>query len=234
MAIPNKAQERMKLGWPQEEIDALELSFLKEIISCKDKLGVSAAVRYAAFMAKKVTLNSDNYPVFFELIETGNQWVINTLLGDQVPESYFKPVQLNSFMIGECLRMLTFWQPGGVYPKGLQIIFGILKLAYDNPVEGYRMYKISIPEINNLGKHLDKEKDQRDSVNRVILSILDKIASLIEPGKEVKDKETLDVATQANNIRGKFLDLEKTLDEAIPELLLTKADYTQSEVSPAD
>jgi hypothetical protein len=234
MAIPNKENERMKLGWPQEEIDALELSFLKEILSCKDKLGVSAAVRYAAFMTKKVGLNSDNYPVFFELIETGNQWVVNTLLGDQVPETFFKPVQLNSFMIGECLRMLTNWQAGGVYPKALQIIFGILKLGYDNPVEGYRMYPLNIPEVNNLGKHLNKEKDQRDSVNRVILSILDKVASLVEPGKEIKDKATLDVATQANNIRGKFLDLEKTLDEAIPELLLKKGDYTQFEVAPEE
>jgi len=234
MAIPNKEHERMKLGWPQEEIDALELSFLKEIFSCKDKLGVSAAVRYAAFMTKKVGLNSDNYPVFFELIETGNQWVVNTLLGDQTPETFFKPVQLNSFMIGEALRMLTYWQAGGVYPKGLQIIFGILKLAYENPVEGYRMYQLNIPEVNNLGKHLDKTKDQRDPGNRVILSILDKVASLVEPGKEIKDKETLDVATQANNIRGKFLDLEKTLDEAIPELLLKKGDYTQSEVAPEE
>jgi len=234
MAIPNKERERMKLGWPQEEIDALELSFLKEIFSCRDKLGVSAAVRYAAFMAKKVGLNSDNYPVFFELIETGNQWVVNTLLQDLPPENFFKPVQLNSFMIGEALRMLTQWQTGGVYPKSLQIIFGILKLAYENPVEGYRLYPLSIPEVNNLGKHLDKSKDQRDPLNRVILSILDKVASLVEPGKEIKDKATLDVATQANNIRGKFLDLEKTLDEAIPELLLKRGDYTEFEVGPED
>ncbi len=72
------------------------------------------------------------------------------------------------------------------------------------------MYKINIPEVNNLGKHLDKEKDQRDPVNRIILSILDKIASLVEPGQDITDKDLLDVATQSNHIRGKFLDLDKT------------------------
>lgn len=234
MPAPNKELERNKLGWPQEEIDALELSFLKEVLSCKDGYGVSAAIKFAAFMARKVGVNSDNYPVFFELIGTGNHWVIDILVGDSQPESFFKTIQPNSFMIGECLRMLTFWHPGGVYPKSLQIVFGILKQTYENPTEGYRMYQLSIPEVNNLGKHLDKEKDQRDPVNRVILYILDKIASLVEPGKDIKNMELLDVATQSNNIRGKFLDLDKTLNEAIPDLLLKPADYTKDEVAPQE
>lgn len=234
MPVPNRELERNKLGWPQEEIDALELSFLKEVLSCKDGLGVSTAIRFAAFMARKVGLNSDNYPVFFELIESGNHWVIDTLVGDSQPEAFFKAVQPNSFMIGECLRMLTFWHPGGVYPKSLQIVFGILRQTFENPTEGYRMYPLSIPEVNNLGKHLNKEKDQRDPVNRVILYILDKIASLVEPGKDIKDMDLLDVATQSNNIRGKFLDLDKSLNEAIPDLLLIPTDYTKDEVPPKD
>jgi hypothetical protein len=130
MAVPNREAERHKHGWPQEEIDNLELGFLKEIISCRDGLGVAAAVRFASFMGKKVGLNPDNYPVFFELIETGNRWVIDALIADAVPETVFKAVQPNAFMIGECLRMLTVWQPGGVYPKGLQILFGILKQTF--------------------------------------------------------------------------------------------------------
>lgn len=234
MAVPNKELERTKLGWPQEEIDALELSFLKEVMACRDGLGVSAAIRFAAFMTRKVGLNSDNYPVFFELIETGNRWVIDTLIGEGAPETFFKAIQPNAFMIGECLRMLTNWQAGGVYPKSLQIIFGILKQTFENPQDGYRMYKVSIPEVNNLGKHLDKSKDQRDPVNRIILYILDKVASLVEPGKEVSDQELLDVATQANHIRGKFLDLDKTLNEAIPDILLIRGDFSKDEVGPQE
>lgn len=234
MAVPNKEAERHKYGWPQEEIDSLELGFLKEIIACRDGLGVAAALRFAHFMGKKVGLNSDNYPVFFELIETGNRWVIEALLGDSAPETLFKAIQPNAFMIGECLRMLTTWQPGGVYPKSLQIIFGILKQTFESPGDGYRMYKINIPEVNNLGKHLDKEKDQRDPVNRIILSILDKIASLVEPGQEIKDQDLLDVATQSNHIRGKFLDLDKAMNEAIPDILLIRGDFQKLEVAPTE
>jgi len=234
MAVPNKEAERHKYGWPQEEIDSLELGFLKEIMACRDGLGVAAAVRFAHFMGKKVGLNPDNYPVFFELIETGNRWVIDALTGDAAPETLFKAIQPNAFMIGECLRMLTTWQAGGVYPKGLQILFGILKQTFESPGDGYRMYKINIPEVNNLGKHLDKEKDQRDPVNRIILSILDKIASLVEPGQEIKDQDLLDVATQSNHIRGKFLDLDKTMNEAIPDILLIRGDFQKLEVAPTE
>jgi len=63
--------------------------------------------------------------------------------------------------------------------------------------------------------------------------ILDKIASLMDPGTlEDEDIEIMKVATQANNIRGKFLDMTKHLNEALPELLLNKGDYTEGEVPP--
>ncbi len=234
MAVPNKELDRNEHGWPKEEIDALELTVLKEIIACKEGWGVSAAMRFASYMSKKVGLNSDNYPIFFDLIETGNKFVIDTLTKDAAPETYFKAIQPNGFMIGECLRMLTYWQSGAVYAKSLQIIFGILKQTYESATDGYRLYKIDIPEVNNLGKHLDKEKDQRDPVNRIILYILDKIAGLVEPGQEISDQALLDVATQANHIRGKFLDLDKTLNEAIPDLLLIKGDLTRVDIAPLE
>ena len=41
-----------------------------------------------------------------------------------------------------------------------------------------------------------------------------------------------DVALQANNIRGKFLDMTKRLNESIPDILLVRGDYTQNEVKP--
>ena len=48
------------------------------------------------------------------------------------------------------------------------------------------------------------------------------------PTNEVKD-----VALQANNIRGKFLDMTKKLKEAIPDVLLERGDYTKTEVKPS-
>mgnify|MGYP006887593957 CR=1 FL=1 len=95
------------------------------------------------------------------------------------------------------------------------------------------MYKVTIPDINNLGKHLDKSKDQTDPVNKTILILLDKIASLIDPGKAETDQEIVKLATQANNIRGKFLDITKKLNEAIPDIFLERGDYTTDEIPPS-
>ena len=66
----------------------------------------------------------------------------------------------------------------------------------------------------------------------IILTILDKIASLIDPGRDEEDADIIAVATQANNIRGKFLDFTKNLKEAIPDLLLETSDYKTLEVKP--
>ena len=86
--------------------------------------------------------------------------------------------------------------------------------------------------MNNLAKHLDESKDQAFPVNRTILVFLDKIAALVDPGIPVTDQQVLKIATQANNIRGKFLDMTKNLKDAIPELLLKQGDYKIDEVPP--
>jgi len=135
-------------------------------------------------------------------------------------------------MIKECFRMLTAWKPGEVYPKALVIIYGLLTLCYGVPEEGYRIYPVSVNDVNNLGKHLDKTKDQMDPLNRVVLSVLDRIASLIEPQKPMPSVAIQDVALQANNIRGKFLDMTKKLNEAIPDILLVRGNYEESVVKP--
>jgi hypothetical protein len=219
-------------GWTEEEIDAMELSFLHKMFSCSDPEASTVTVAYALYMSK-VQLDSDNYPIFLKLLQFENHWVVDALLGDKDPESFFRPVQPNTFILSSVFRMFTRWKPGGIYPKALLVMIGLLKQAYENPLEGMRMYKINIPDINNLGKHLDKEKDQRDSVNRSLLELLDRIASLNDPGGiQPADKETQDVSTQANNIRGKFLDYTKSLAEAIPDNMLIQQDYKEKEIKP--
>jgi len=218
--------------WSEKDIDKLALGYIKEIIESKEEYSAFAAVALAHFLVNKTGLNPDNYPIFFRLIESGNQWVIDTLVGKRDPSKFMGTIQFNSFMIKECFRMLSGWKPGEIYPKALIIIYGLLTVCYEMPEEGYRIYPLTVNDVNNLGKHLDKGKDQMDPLNRVVLTVLDRVASLIEPQKALPSDEIKDVALQANNIRGKFLDMTKTLNEAIPDVLLARGDYLTQQIKP--
>ena len=222
-------------SWPQwsaGEIDALALRYINDIIAAGDEYSVFAGVAFSHYLINKVGIHSDNYPVYFRLIESGNRWIIDALVGNREPSKFFGNIQPNTFMLRECFSMLTKWKAGGIYPKALVIIYGLLSLCYHDPEEGYRLYPLSVSDVNNLGKHLDKSKDQMDPLNRTVLTVLDEISSLIEPQRPMPSNEVKDVALQANNIRGKFLDMTKKLNEAIPDLLLERGDYSKSEIKP--
>ncbi len=218
--------------WSDAEIDALMLRYINDIVGCSDGYSVFAAVALSHYLVRKVGLTPDNYAVFFRLLESGNQYVIDALAGEGDPAKFFGTIQPNTFMLRECFRMLTKWKSGEVYPKALLIIYGLLTVCYKDPEEGYRLYPLTVNDINNLGKHLDKGQDQMYPLNRIVLTVLDEISSLIEPQHPMPSREVQDVALQGNNIRGKFLDMTKKLNEAIPDILLVRGDYKASIVKP--
>lgn len=219
-------------GWQQEDLNKLSLSFLNSMLACKEPQGVDVTVYFAKFL-NMVGVNPDNYPIYLNFFRMKNHWVVDALLGDSDPQVVFSQIQPNYFILEECFKAFEENQRGGMYPKSLLVFLGILEVTYKNPLEGYRVFPLNAENVNNLGKHLDEDKDQADPINRSILGILDKIASLMDPGTlETEDIEIMKVATQANNIRGKFLDMTKHLNEALPELLLNKGDFTEAEVPP--
>jgi hypothetical protein len=218
--------------WSDAEIDALMLRYINDIVGCSDGYSVFAAVALSHYLVRKVGLTPDNYSVFFRLLESGNQYVIDALAGEGDPAKFFGTIQPNTFMLRECFRMLTKWKAGEVYPKALLIIYGLLTVCFKDPEEGYRLYPLTVTDINNLGKHLDKGQDQMYPLNRIVLTVLDEISSLIEPQHPFPSREVQDVALQGNNIRGKFLDMTKKLNEAIPDILLVRGDYKASIVKP--
>ena len=218
-------------GWQKEDLDKLELAFLTDIFKIKEGAGVDATIAYAKYL-NFVGANSDNYPIFLKIIGMRNHWIVDALIGDNKPETFFSHVQMNYFIIKECFEAFKKAPRGGIYPKSLEVFLGMLQVTYKNQLEGYRVFPLTITDVNNLGKHLNEEKDQRDPLNLIILNILDKVATLIDPGREEEDKDIIAVATQANNIRGKFLDFTKGLQEAIPALLLEISDYKTNEINP--
>lgn len=218
-------------GWQEEDLNKLELSFLTNIFKCNEGEGVDATIAYAKYLYH-IGANSDNYPIYLKLIGLRNHWVVDAMIGDKKPETYFSHVQINYFILQECFKTFTDASRGGIYEKTLLVFLGIMQVTYRNALEGYRVYPPSITDINNLGKHLDEEKDQRDPLNMSILTLLDSIASLVAPGRPEEDQDIISLATQANNIRGKFLDMTKNLAEAIPDLLLKTENLQEKEVAP--
>ncbi|MBF9018974.1 MULTISPECIES: hypothetical protein [unclassified Oceanispirochaeta] len=218
-------------GWQEEDLNKLCLSFFNEIFELKDSSGVDVTIEFARYL-NKVGVHPDNYPIFLKLIGMRNHWIVDALLGENDLEDIFNLVQPNYFILKECFQSITRVQRGGIYEKSLIVILSIINRTYKNSIEGYRIYDLKNEDLNNLGKHLDDTQDQRFPLNMKILNILDNIASLVDPAQNEVDLKLNAIAIHANNIRGKFLDMNKSLDEAIPENLLIPGDFNKDEVPP--
>ena len=71
-----------------------------------------------------------------------------------------------------------FTRRSWAYPKTLAIVLGVLQNTYSSPKDGYKIFPLSVADVDNLGKHLEKQKGQNDPRNRCILDILDRISTL--------------------------------------------------------
>jgi len=214
--------------WTREAIMDVEISILENIINCRTVEAVEAAISYARFLSLS-GLTNDNYPVFLRLLEVENHWAIDALLRDKDPFLLLSPIQPNNYLIIEAFKLLTKWHPGGIYPQTLAIVLGVLQASFSSPMDGYKIYNASINDINNLGKHLNKETGQDDQINRCILDILDRLGSLAGSSEKADIEQ---MARQANNIRTNYFDKRKKMEDIIPQVLLVKSDYIAKEIAP--
>jgi hypothetical protein len=215
-------------NWTEDQIGLIENRLLQGIIGCRTYEAVEAAMTYGSFL-NTVGLTPDNYPVFLKMLEIENHWVIDALIGESDPFLLLSPVQPNKFIIGKIFGMMTKWHKGGIYPKNLSVILGVLQSNYSSPRDGYRIFQISIADLNALAKHLDKERGQDDPLNRTILNILDRIGQLEGVGT---DGDMEEVAIHASMVRNAFFDDRKRMEDIIPPVLLVKASYHEKEVAP--
>jgi hypothetical protein len=61
-----------------------------------------------------VGLNPDNYPIFFRLVESGNRWVIDTLVAGKDAAKFMGTIQSPIIHAQGMFRMLSQWKPGEV------------------------------------------------------------------------------------------------------------------------
>ncbi|MBN2371398.1 MAG: hypothetical protein JXO72_13020 [Vicinamibacteria bacterium] len=221
-------QEAASKLWARESILQVENKILQQIMASRTPESVEAATSYARFL-RLSGLDTENYPLFLKMLEIENHYVLDALLGNSDPFLLLSTIPPNGYLIAKCFMLLTRWRPGGIYPKTLAIVLGVLQNAYSSPRDGYKIYKLSIADVDNLGKHLEKDKGQKDERNRCILDILDRVGSL----EGVRSDDLMEqVARQAIRIRGNFFDNTKMLEDCIPQVLLVRGDYRADETAP--
>src|SRR5262245_9264924 len=215
--------------WARESILQVENKILQQIMGSRTSSAVEAAVSYARFL-RLSGLDTENYPLFLKMLEIENHWVLDALIGESDPFLLLSPIPPNEYLIFQAFKLLTRGRPGGIYPKTLGVVPGVLQNAHSSPRDGYWIKKLSIADVDNLGKHLEKDKGQNDARNRCILDILDRVGSL--EGLRLDDHME-PVARQSVRIRGNFFDNTKVLEDCIPQVLLVRGDYRQDEVAPS-
>lgn len=219
-----------KQDWTDADIQHIEYSMLKGILGCRSVESVEAAITYASYL-NFTGITNGNYPVFLNILTVRNHAVIDALLGTRDPFLFMSSIQPNYFIVSTCFAILTKYRKAEIYPKTLGIILGVFQTTYNSPLDGYKIYPPSVADINALGKHLNEEKGQDDLLNRSILDILDKLASL--EGQNV-DEDMEDLAVHSHNIRNNFFDSKKRLVDVIPEVLLRLEPNLDKDVLPRE
>ncbi len=213
--------------WTDESTHRVESLILRNAFGCRTPDATETAMSYTRFL-RLARMTNENYPLFLSLLEIDNHYVIDSLIGDEDPFVFFTPIQPTKHLMRECFRLLTFWHPGGIYPKTISIVLGVLQAAYNHAKDGNTIHQVSINDINNLAKHLSKDSGQSDPVNRAILDILDRLSLLEGQG----DEEIEELSRHCHNIRTYFFDRRRKMEDIIPQVLLVKSDYLVKTVAP--
>jgi len=188
------------------------------LFSCVTQTQVECSVAFARYMSL-VGLNSENYWLFLRLVMTNNPWVIDEMLHDREPRLLFSTIRPDAELIEAAFRTLFSRHPEELYPRALEALLGIIQSAYFDADDGYRIRRLSIMDINALGKFLLKDEPQEHPQNRLILEILDRITRLGEYYGE-PDKSVL--SKHAFNVRFAYFDRTREMVDAIPEPLLVR------------
>jgi len=188
------------------------------LFTCITDTQVECSVAFARYLAR-AGLNAENYWLFLRLVMTNNPWVLDELLHEREPRLLFSTILPTEELVETAFQALFSRHPDEIYPKALEALLGIVENAYFDPDDGYRLRKLSIMDINALGKFLRKDEPQEHPVNRLILEILDKLTGLGEYFQE-PDKSVL--SKHAFNVRFAYFDRARNMVDAIPHPLLVR------------
>jgi hypothetical protein len=211
----------------RKKIRSALLSLARNVVLCNTPEHVDAA----AALAQAVSLdgmNNRNYLLFLTLLETNNPFVIDILVGPRNPFLLFSPIKPHWFLVKETFRILAKFKGNELAVKALLALLGVVQNAYKTSKDGNKIYPLRMSDVYNIGKHLDKERDQLDPRNRLLLEILFDIYFV---GIDSDSRGTKQIGIKANDIRMAFFDHTKRMLDEIPDVLLVK-DIVRTPMGP--
>ncbi|MCF7928084.1 MAG: hypothetical protein K9L68_03845 [Spirochaetales bacterium] len=202
---------------------------LDGILGTGNPIQVGSSMAFAKYLSH-VGLTSKNHSLFLKTIETNNKWVVDELVADRDPRLMFAVIRPYYELIHRAFELLSSWHPGQIYSKVLLTVLGTIEYSFYKPDDGFEIYPLGITDLHNLGKFLDQEEGQHNSINETILEILDRLTRLGEYQSTIQ-KNIL--AKHAYNIRDSFFDNTKRLEDIIPKVLLVRIKREDREVPPS-
>jgi hypothetical protein len=203
------------------------LSLARTVLLCTTPEQVDAAAGLAQVISAS-GMSNRNYLLFITLLETNNPAVVDILVGRRNPFLLFASIKPNWFLLKETFRILAKFKGNELSEKALLAFLGVVQCAYKTSKDGYAIYPLRMSDIYTIGKYLDKERDQLDPRNRLLLEILYDIYFVGIDSERLGVKR---IGIKANDIRMAFFDNTKRLLDAIPDVLLVK-DYVRVPVAP--
>jgi hypothetical protein len=204
----------------KDAVDFLKYRAITDILNAKTTVTSDALWAYASFLNRH-GINSDNYPLYIQMLASNNRFAIEALLAGHEPEHYLDCVAPNPFIVRACFETFGQIRSNEIYEKSLRVFLGFLFKVYTSPQEGYQLFPVTIAHVNSLGKFLDEKKDQDWPLNRAILDLLGCFSDLDRPHEP--DVEKRNLAMQAGRIRSDFFDSTRRLTQSITEVILEKA-----------
>jgi len=215
--------------WDEEDLYKLQVQAVSRFMKCDTPQAVEASVEFARYLSDQ-GLDPDNYPLFLEILRDENSHVTEALIGGEKAFDLFTRVQPNPYIVRFCFQILRAYRPGGVNDLTLELIFGILYRAYHSAKEGNALHRLSIEDVNAVGKFLDKGKPQTDSINRFVLDILADIAEYRSLNSE--DPAVDKNSSHATAIRNAFFDRKLAMTSVMPPEILARGNYLATTVKP--
>lgn len=214
----------------KEEFNCFIQDMMFEIIECKDVRSSSALYAYANFLNKK-PLSYEHIPLYLRILKTNNQYAVDALMSGFVAAKFFDFIRVpNAYVLRNMFEILGMYPKNALSKQTLMAFCNFLGRVYRAAAEGFRVYPVTIGDVNSLGKFLDEKKTQNYNFNRKILDILFFLSELDEE-KECGAERT-SVAQHASRIRSDFFDPKRSLIRSMTEVILKKSADESPGITP--